>query len=196
MITVPVGRVVPTLDPEGLSLLRIITETPTATAILPLMQEVVQPTAIVGSDATDTPTPTLTPVPPSNTPTATDTPIPPSNTPTPTNTRVPPTATNTQVPANAKDVTNVVFVSNQAGILEVSWNASSAAPKDYRVAWAKVGENFRTWTDTSVNAFPTSPSYTITGLEAGARYKMHVRARYEGEGPGDWSDIYEANVAG
>ena len=90
---------------------------------------------------------------------------------------------------------NVVSVSNRAGVLEVSWNAPSETPKDYRVGWAKVGENFRTWTDTSVNAFPTSSSYTTTGLEAGARYKVHVRARYQGEAPGPWSNIYEANVA-
>ena len=151
---------------------------------------------------TNTPIPPIeTPIPPTETPVPTDMPVPPTDTLVPTDTPVPPTDTpvpppDTQVTANAKDVSNVVLASNQAGILEVSWNAPSAASKDYRVGWAKVGENFRTWTDTSVNAFPTSSSYTITGLEVGARYKVHVRARYEGEGPGDWSDIYEADVAG
>ena len=148
------------------------------------------PTDTPAPTATNTsvPTATDTPVPP------TDTPVPPSNTPVPpSNTPVPPT--DTPVPANGKDVGNVSLSSSQAGILEVSWDAPSETPKDYRVAWAKVGENFRTWTDTSVNAFPTSDSYTITGLEAGARYKVQVRARYHSGGPGDWSGEYEADVA-
>ena len=58
-----------------------------------------------------------------------------------------------------------------------------------------VGDNFRTWTDLSGNAFPTSPSYTISGLEGGVRYKVRLRARYHEGGPGDWSAVYEADVA-
>ena len=156
------------------------------------IEQVIQPptdTPVPTATNTSVPTATDTPLPPSNTPTPTDTPVPPSNTP------VPPTATNTPVPANAKDVSNIRLSSSQAGVLEVSWDAPSETPKDYRLGWAKVGENFRTWTDTSVNAFPTSNSYTITGLEAGTRYKVIVRARYHSGGPGDWSDEYEADVA-
>ena len=67
-------------------------------------------------------------------------------------------------------------------------------PRDYRVNWARVGKNFPTWTDSSGNAFPTTPSYTITGLDQGVRYKVQVRARYVGR-PGGWSDIVEAVVA-
>ena len=119
----------------------------------------------------------------------TDTPAPPTDTPTATNTPVPPT--NTPVPANARDVSNISLSSNQAGVLAVTWNAPSETPRDYRVAWAKVGENFRTWSDTSVNAFPTSNSYTITGLEGGQRYKVLIRARYHSGGPGPWSNEHE-----
>ena len=156
-------------------------------------------TSVPTATATPVP-PTDTPVPPTSTPVPTNTPVPPTSTPVPTNTPVPPTdtpvpPTDTPVPANARHVSNINLSSNQAGVLEVSWDAPSETPKDYRVGWAKVGENFRTWTDTSVNAFPTSPSYTITGLEAGERYKVHVRARYHSGGPGDWSDEYEADVA-
>ena len=147
-------------------------------------------------EATVTPVPpTDTPVPPTDTPVLpTNTPVPPTNTPVPpTDTPVPPTdtpvpPTDTPVPENARDVSNIRLSSNQAGVLSVSWDAPSETPKDYRVAWAKVGENFRIWSDTSVNAFPTSNSYTITGLEAGARYKVKLRARYHSDGPGPWSD--------
>ncbi|MCE2473532.1 MAG: fibronectin type III domain-containing protein [Anaerolineae bacterium] len=133
-------------------------------------------------------------IPPSNTLTPTNSPVPLTETPTATNTPVPPT--NTPVPANARDVSNISLSSNQAGVLAVTWNAPSETPRDYRVAWAKVGENFRTWSDTSVNAFPTSNSYTITGLEGGQRYKVLVRAHYHSGGPGPWSNEHEADVAG
>ena len=76
----------------------------------------------------------------------------------------------------------------------MSWDAPTETPRDYRISWARVGDNFLTWTDTSSNAFPTSPSYTITGLDQGVRYKVRVRARFDGP-PGSWSDIVEAVVA-
>ena len=145
---------------------------------------------------TNTPVPpTNTPVPPTNTPLPpTNTPVPPTNTPVPpTNTPVPPT--NTPVPANSREIAAVRLVSNQPGVLEASWDVPSETPHDYRISWAKVGESFRTWTDLSGNAFPTSPSYTITGLDAGVRYKVRVRARYNGSS-GDWTEPVEADVAG
>ena len=168
----------------------------TATSILPTTSPL--PTA------TNTPVPpTNTPVPPSNTPVPptntdvppTNTPVPPTNTDVPpTNTSVPPTDTAVPPPVNSREIASVRLVSNQPGVLEVSWNAPSETPKDYRLSWAKVGESFLTWTDLSGNAFPTSPSYTITGLDAGVRYKVKVRARYNGSA-GDWTDSFEANVA-
>ena len=39
---------------------------------------------------------------------------------------------------------------------------------------------FRTWTVLEYNGFPTAASYTISGLEGGSRYKVMVRARYDG----------------
>ncbi len=68
------------------------------------------------------------------------------------------------------------------------------SPRDFRVSWASVGEEFPTWVDLSGNAFPATPSYTITGLRPGGRYKVRVRARYDGP-PGVWSDTVEAVVA-
>ena len=67
-------------------------------------------------------------------------------------------------------------------------------PRDFRVNWALEGEEFPTWVDLSGNAFPTTPSYTITNLEPGRLYKVRVRARYDGP-PGAWSDTVEAVVA-
>ena len=151
---------------------------------------------------TATPTPTNTPAPPTATPSPTNTTVPPTAVPTSTNTAVPPTATNTPVPTATytpepagRTISNVRLSSSQAGVLEVSWDAPGETPKDYRVAWAPVDGNFKTWTDLSGNAFPTSNSYNITGLDAGARYKVQVRARYHSGGPGDWHDVVEGDVA-
>ena len=67
-------------------------------------------------------------------------------------------------------------------------------PRDYRVSWARVGEHFPMWVDSSGNAFPTTCSYTVTGLDQGGRYKVRVRARYDGYS-GGFSDIVEAVIA-
>ena len=67
-------------------------------------------------------------------------------------------------------------------------------PRDFRVNWATEGEEFPTWVDLSGNAFPTTPSYTITGLKPGGLYKVRVRARYDGP-PSAWSDTVEAVTA-
>ena len=88
----------------------------------------------------------------------------------------------------------VRLVSSQPGELEVSWDAPAETPRDYRISWARVGESFLTWTDLSGNAFPTSSSYTISGLEEGVRYKVKVRARYNGSS-GPWTEPVEADVA-
>ena len=118
------------------------------------------------------------------TPTSTATPIP-ADTATPTS---------TLTQEDAKAIGAVHLESNQPGELKVSWDAPTDTPRDYRVSWARVNEDFLTWTDSSGNAFPTSPSYTITGLDQGVRYKVIVRARYDGP-PGAWSDEVEAVVA-
>ena len=79
------------------------------------------------------------------------------------------------------------------GELSAEWDAPGETARDYRVSWAKVGESFRTWTDLDYNAFPTAASLTISGLEGGSRYKVMVRARYEG-GAGPWTGEVEATV--
>ncbi|MDE0077277.1 MAG: fibronectin type III domain-containing protein [Caldilineaceae bacterium] len=96
---------------------------------------------------------------------------------------------------DTKAIGTVQIESTQPSELALSWDAPASTPRDYRVSWARVGENFKTWTDESGNAFPTDPSYTITGLDEGVRYKVKVRARYDQGGPGAWSEQSEAVVA-
>ena len=74
-------------------------------------------------------------------------------------------------PISSQGVYGLTLASNSAGELQVSWDVPGQSPNDYRVNWAKVGEDFPTWAASNGNAFPTSPSYTIVALDGGERYK-------------------------
>ena len=99
---------------------------------------------------------------------------------------------------DGKAIHSLRLESTQPGELELAWDAPTETPTDYRVSWARVGESFRTWTDSEWNAFPTTPLLTITGLDEGVSYKVKVRARYRDIGngrPGSWCEPVEAVVA-
>ena len=89
-------------------------------------------------------------------------------------------------PRGSRAIGRITLISSQPGTIQASWEAPTEEPADYRISWAKEGEDFKTWTDNTGNAFPTEPSYTITGLEEGEEYKVKIRARYDGSS-GDWS---------
>ena len=79
---------------------------------------------------------------------------------------------------------------NSSGTAIITWAAAFDTPEDYRISWAAVEGNYKTWTDLSGNAFPSSASQTISGLTAGQRYKVRVRARYGPGSSGPWSAEY------
>ena len=97
-------------------------------------------------------------------------------------------------PAGPRDITGVALASAAPGAIEVSWDAPAKAPDDYRVKWAKTGEDFLPWRNADGNAFPTAPGYDIAGLDEGEEYKVQVRARYQGSPNGGWSDVYTVTV--
>ena len=99
-------------------------------------------------------------------------------------------------PGSPRGIGEITLTSTGPGVIEASWEAPTETPADYRMAWAKVGEPYLTWTNLSGNAFPTSPSQTVTDLEEGEQYKVKVRARYSSGGPGDWSGEFTVTVAG
>ena len=105
-------------------------------------------------------------------------------------------STSSEVPSDPRGVDGITLSSTQSGTIEVTWDAPGETPRDYRVSWAKVGENFLPRSDLAGNAFPTSPGHTVTDLEAGEEYQVKVRARYNGGGSGDWSDIVTITVMG
>ena len=108
-------------------------------------------------------------------------------------------AVSTSAPVSAQQsertITGLTLSSEEPGELAVSWDAASPAPVDYRVSWARSDEDYRTWTDDSGNAYPTTNSLTLTGLDEGVEYKVQVRARY-GNLSGPWSDEARLTVAG
>ena len=100
-----------------------------------------------------------------------------------------------ETPGSPRDIGEITLTSTGPGVIEASWEAPTETPADYRIAWAKVGEPYLTWTDLSGNAFHTSPSQTVTDLEEGEQYKVKVRARYSGTNSGDWSGEVAIAVA-
>ena len=135
--------------------------------------------------ATDSVAVTITDIPP-------DDPQDPPAEPTPATTAV----LEAPTPLGPRDIGRITLASSTPGTIQATWEAPGEQPRDYRISWARVGEPFKTWTDLSGNAFPTEPSQTITDLEEGETYKVKVRARYDGSGPGDWSGVVTVRVAG
>ncbi len=97
-------------------------------------------------------------------------------------------------PQESRSIGAVRVASPRPGALEVSWNAPPDAPLDYHLTWARAGESFPTTSDDPGNAFPTTSSFLITGLDQGVRYQVRVRARYQSSESG-WSAVAEAVVA-
>ena len=97
-------------------------------------------------------------------------------------------------PQDSRSIGAVRVASPQPGALEVSWNAPADAPLDYHLNWARAGEQFLTASDEPGNAFPTTASFLIAGLDQGVRYQVRVRARYQGS-ESSWSAAAEAVVA-
>ena len=64
------------------------------------------------------------------------------------------------------------------GDLRITWDEHPENQEEYRVAWAPDGENFRGHNNSDWNAYPTGTSLAVSGLTAGARYKVKVRARF------------------
>ena len=86
-----------------------------------------------------------------------------------------------------KVISGLTLESGTPGTLEIGWDEPADKPQDYRVIWAKTDEKFSSWRSTTGNAFPTTNSLTVTGLEEGAEYKVRVRARYDGSRNGPWT---------
>ena len=85
-----------------------------------------------------------------------------------------------------------VTAGDAAGELEITWDASSPTTKtlsDYRVSWTPDGEPFKTPNQTDWFAYPTTNQVTVTGLDAGATYKVRVRARYDDNKKSRWSQV-------
>ena len=77
-------------------------------------------------------------------------------------------------------ITGLTLGSDSPGTLTVSWDTPSPAPTDYRIDWAKSGESYQSYKVDEGHVYPEGSvtTVTITDLEAGAEYKVRMRARY------------------
>ena len=77
-------------------------------------------------------------------------------------------------------VANLQLTSTSAGELTVSWDAASPTPTDYRVDWAKSGEDYKSWKVDEGHKYPdpSATTATITDLAHDTEYKIRMRARY------------------
>ena len=85
-----------------------------------------------------------------------------------------------------------VMAGDQAGNLDVAWDPLQPNGKtlsDYQVTWAPDGENFKNKNQTEWHDYPTTNEVSVTGLDAGATYKVKVRARYDDNKKSDWTDV-------
>ena len=91
----------------------------------------------------------------------------------------------------AAAVSGLTLTSDSPGTLAMSWDIPDQTPTDYRVNWGKSAEDFPSYAENDGNAYPTTNSHTVTGLDEGVEYKVRVRARYRGdelnEGQTQWS---------
>ena len=93
-----------------------------------------------------------------------------------------------QVQQDDGAISALTLTGDTPGTLDVSWDApTGAAPTDYRVNWARSGEDYPPWTDNTANLHPTTTNQQISGLDEGAEYKVRVRARYHHAADGPWS---------
>ena len=99
-------------------------------------------------------------------------------------------------PSDPRSVGEIILSSTLPGTIQIDWDAPGEESREYRITWAKSGEEFPNWRDPVGNAFPTGSSYTITGLDEDEEYQVKVRARYDSGGPGPWGDISVITVAG
>ena len=77
-------------------------------------------------------------------------------------------------------IAGLTLTSTTAGTLTVSWDAASPPPTDYRIDWAKSGEEYQSWKvdDGHVYTAETTTTTTITDLSHDTEYKIRMRARY------------------
>ena len=77
-------------------------------------------------------------------------------------------------------IANLQLTSTTAGTLTVSWDAASPVPTDYRIDWAKSGEDYKSWTVDEGHKYPdpSATTATIADLDHDTEYQIRMRARY------------------
>ena len=77
-------------------------------------------------------------------------------------------------------IAGLTLTNTTAGTLTVSWDAASPVPTDYRIDWAKSGEDYKSWKVDEGHKYPdpSATTATIADLDHNTEYKIRMRARY------------------
>ena len=77
-------------------------------------------------------------------------------------------------------ITGLTLTSDAPGTLTATWDAASPVPTDYRIDWAKTGEDYTSWKVDDGHLYPeaTATTATIADLDHDTEYKVRMRARY------------------
>ena len=77
-------------------------------------------------------------------------------------------------------IQSLTLTSDSPGTLTVSWDAASPVPTDYRIDWAKSGEDYKSWKVDEGHKYPdpSTTTATIADLSHDTEYKIRMRARY------------------
>ena len=69
-------------------------------------------------------------------------------------------------------ITGLTLSSDTPRTLVVSWDIPSPAPSDYRVDWAKSGENYQSYTVSEGHIYPEGTATTVTVHRPGGRRRV------------------------
>ena len=84
---------------------------------------------------------------------------------------------------------------DNAGELNIAWDAHPDGATSYHVAWTPDGEDFKAEDDADWNAAVTTNTYTAADLEANAAHKVRVKALFDDDQESDWSEAVTGQSA-
>ena len=101
-----------------------------------------------------------------------------------------PSPTPTLGPVRPGGVNRLTLTSVEPGQMVITCTAPEAdTADDYRATWTRRDQNWPSWRDEDRNAYPTTTTLTINGLDEGVAYKVRVCARMDQKPPVRGADL-------
>ena len=84
---------------------------------------------------------------------------------------------------------------DNAGEVDVAWDAHPASAQDYRLAWTPRGRASKAGPTQTGTTTPPGPSHTVNGLDEGVTYRFRVKARFSQSPNSNWSAVVTLTTA-